>query len=90
MSQSKSWTKSWSGRGTAILNMLERLNVSEEQARHNLSVLEKLEFLTKKFPKDNFFKSLQQQSINKPLSERQVQCISNQYRDVFQRKGRYA
>jgi hypothetical protein len=84
----KGWTKSWSGRGTAILDKLE--NTNELKVKHSSTVLEKLEFLLKKYPQDNFYKSLKQQSTAKPLSEKQVQCVVRKYREVFSKKGRFA
>ena len=76
------WGKNWSGRGTAMINQIEdraSAVIWPDKFKAPL-VLEQLKKLFLKEPKNDFYLSLYKQSKIKPLTQKQIDCITTDYK----------
>ena len=77
-----SWSKSWSGRGTEIMNRMENINTPDSRNEiFNLTSGEKkLDLLLTKYPNNEFYRSLKNWvNSGKQLTEKQCQAIDKTF-----------
>jgi hypothetical protein len=78
------WSRSWSGRGIALLNAIEMPMKNEPIFKSNknkcLSTEEKLKALLERRPANKFYQSLRTYAEKRPLTAKQTQCIESDYR----------
>jgi hypothetical protein len=83
----KGWSANWSGRGTAVLDYMERRteerNTSSTWMRRSLTPIDKLIALNKRYPKRRFYQSLSKQVDR--LSARQIELIEQDYWRYFKK-----
>ncbi|MCU7551798.1 hypothetical protein OCK74_21940 [Chitinophagaceae bacterium LB-8] len=83
------WSANWAGRGTALLDSVERHSEKMYQtsipSRRTLSVEDKLKQLIKKYPKKRFYQSLLWQMEKYPLSKKQADLVEMDYWRYFKK-----
>lgn len=85
--KSKRWTKSWSGRGIALINAIEGFE-HKARLKNYPTIRQMLRELLSNSPKDSFYRSLLKQSKIKSLSKRQIACIRRSYTRLI-KQGHY-
>lgn len=83
----KGWSVNWAGRGTAVLDYMERstesVNSSATWMRRSLTPVDKLVALNRRYPKRRFYQSLWKQK--NCLSARQIELIEQDYWRCFRK-----
>ena len=78
----RQWNKNWSGRGTEIMNTIEKYDspISEIEILYGPSDKKKLDLLLTRYPNNEFYKSLKDwMSSGRLLTDKQRQVIDNTF-----------